>query len=478
MREYLKFYIDGKWVDPVESKTANTVNPATEAVSGTIALGSAADVDRAVKAARKAFVTWSKTSREERLKILQRIMEEYQKRVGDLAAAVMDEMGAPKGLANGFQVGLGLGHLNTAIEVLKNFKFEEPRGGTLIVKEPVGVCGMITPWNWPINQVTVKVFPALATGCTMVLKPSQESHFSAHILAEIFHAAGVPAGVFNLIQGKGSIVGAAMAAHPGIDMISITGSESAGVEVAKSAAATVKRVCQELGGKSANIVLDDADFAKNVGKGVSGMMVNSGQTCSATSRMLVPKARVNEAIAIAKQTAASVTVGDPNGDFAMGPVVSKAQFNSIQEYIHKGIAEGATLIAGGPGRPEGINKGWFVKPTVFANVTNNMVIAREEIFGPVLVIIGYDSVDQAIQIANDTEFGLAGNVAGANLEKARAVARQIRAGWVSVNDGFDFHAAFGGYKKSGNGREWGEFGFHEYLETKSLLGYAPEKAAQ
>jgi aldehyde dehydrogenase (NAD+) len=473
MREYLKFYIDGKWVDPVESKSVNTVNPATEEVSGTIALGSAADVDKAVKAARKAFVTWSKTSREERLKVLQRILEEYQKRAGDLAAAVRDEMGAPKGLANGFQVGLGLGHLNTAIEVLKNFKFEEQRGGTLIVKEPIGVCGMITPWNWPINQVTVKVFPALATGCTMVLKPSQESHFSAHILAEIFHAAGVPAGVFNLIQGKGSVVGAAMANHPGIDMVSITGSESAGVEVAKSAAATVKRVCQELGGKSANIVLDDADFAKNVAKGVGGMMVNSGQTCSATSRMLVPKARMNEAIAVAQQAAASVTVGDPDGDFAMGPVVSKAQFNSIQGYIQKGIDEGAKLVAGGLGRPEGLNKGWFVKPTVFANVTNDMVIAREEIFGPVLVLIGYDNVDQAIQIANQSDFGLAGNVAGADLEKARAVARQIRAGWVSVNDGFDFNAAFGGYKKSGNGREWGEFGFHEYLETKSILGYAP-----
>jgi aldehyde dehydrogenase (NAD+) len=478
MRKYLKFYIGGKWADPVELKTVNTVNPATEEVSGAIALGSAADVDRAVKAARVAFASWSRTSREERLKVLGRILVEYQKRVGDLAAAVTEEMGAPKGLANGFQVGLGLGHLSTAIEVLKNFKFEEQRGATLFVKEPIGVCGMITPWNWPINQVTVKVFPALATGCTIVLKPSQESHFSAQILAEIFDAAGVPAGVFNLIQGKGSVVGAAMASHPGIDMISITGSEAAGIEVAKSAASTVKRVCQELGGKSANIVLDDTDFAANVAKGVTGMMVNSGQTCSATSRMLVPKARMNEAMSVAKQAAASVTVGDPGGDFAMGPVVSKAQFNSIQEYIQKGIAEGAALVAGGPGRPEGLSKGFYVKPTVFAKVTNEMVIAREEIFGPVLVIIGYDNVDDAVRIANDSEFGLAGNVAGADIEKARAVARQIRSGWVSVNDGFDFHAAFGGYKKSGNGREWGEAGFQEYLEIKSILGYAPQKAAQ
>lgn len=474
MREYLKFYIDGQWVAPLEPKTANPINPATEEVSGVIALGSAADVDKAVKAARKAFASWSRTTREERQQVLERILAEYQKRVGDLAAAVTEEMGAPKGLANGFQVGLGLGHLTTAIDVLKSFKFEEQRGATLIAKEPIGVCGMITPWNWPINQVTVKVFPALATGCTIVLKPSQESHYSAQILAEIFHAAGVPAGVFNMIQGKGSVVGNAMASHPDIDMISITGSEAAGIEVAKSAASTVKRVCQELGGKSANILLDDKDLAANVAKGVTGMMVNSGQTCSATSRMLVPKARMDEVISIAQEAAATVTVGDPNSDVAMGPVVSKSQFNSIQEYIQQGIEEGAELIAGGPGRPAGLAKGFYVKPTVFANVTNDMVIAREEIFGPVLVIIGYDNIDDAVAIANDSPFGLAGNVGGADLQKAREVARQIRSGWVSINDGFDFQAGFGGYKKSGNGREWGEFGFHEYLEIKSLLGYAPQ----
>jgi aldehyde dehydrogenase (NAD+) len=473
MRKYLKFYIDGRWVDPVELQTVNVINPATEQVSGQIALGSKADVDRAVKAARKAFNSWSQTSREQRLALLNRILEEYQKRVGDLAAAVTEEMGAPKGLAGGFQVGLGLGHLSTAIELLKNFKFEDQRGATLIVKEPIGVCGLISPWNWPLNQVTVKVFPALATGCTMVLKPSQESHFSAQIFAEILHAAGVPAGVFNLIQGKGSVVGAAMSSHPGIDMISFTGSEPAGVAIAQSAAPTVKRICQELGGKSANIILDDADFATNVGKGVAGMMVNSGQTCSATSRMLVPKSRMDEAIRVARDVASKVTVGDPNGDFAMGPVVSKAQFISIQAYIQTGVEEGATLVAGGLGRPEGLDKGFYVKPTVFANVTNKMTIAREEIFGPVLAILGYDSVEQAIEIANDTEFGLAGNVAGADLDKARAIARRIRAGWVSINDGFDFNAAFGGYKKSGNGREWGEFGFHEYLEIKSILGFAP-----
>ena len=473
MREYLKFYIDGKWVDPVEPQTATTVNPATEQASGKIALGSATDVDRAVKAARKAFATWSRTTREERLAVLGRILEEYQKRAGDVAAAITEEMGAPKGLAGSFQVGLGTGHLSTAIEVLKHFKFEEQRGATLIVKEPIGVCGMITPWNWPINQIAVKVFPAMAAGCTMVLKPSQESHFSAQIFAEVLHAAKVPAGVFNLIQGKGSVVGVALSEHPDVDMISFTGSEPAGVDIARRAASTVKRVCQELGGKSANIILDDKDFAANVGKGVTGMMVNSGQTCSATSRMLVPRSRMNEAIEAARGAAAQVTVGDPNGNFAMGPVVSKGQFQSVQGYIQQGIDEGATLVSGGVGRPEGLTTGYFIKPTVFANVTNDMKIAREEIFGPVLVIVGYESVDHAIRIANDTEFGLAGNVAGADLDKVRAVARQIRAGWVSLNDGFDFNAAFGGYKKSGNGREWGEFGFHEYLETKSLLGYGP-----
>ena len=473
MREYLKFYIDGKWVEPAELQTATTVNPATEQASGRIALGSATDVDRAVKAARKAFAAWSRTTREERLAVLGRILEEYQKRAGDVAAAITEEMGAPKGLAGGFQVGLGTGHLSTAIEVLKHFKFEEQRGATLIVKEPIGVCGMITPWNWPINQIAVKVFPAMAAGCTMVLKPSQESHFSAQIFAEVLHAAKVPAGVFNLIQGKGSVVGVALSEHPDVDMISFTGSEPAGVDIARRAASTVKRVCQELGGKSANIILDDKDFAANVSKGVTGMMINSGQTCSATSRMLVPRSRMHEAIEAARAAAAQVTVGDPNGDFAMGPVVSKGQFQSVQGYIQQGIEEGATLVAGGIGRPTGLTTGYFVKPTVFANVTNDMKIAREEIFGPVLVIVGYDRVDDAITIANDTEFGLAGNVAGADLDKVRAVGRQIRAGWVSLNDGFDFNAAFGGYKKSGNGREWGEFGFHEYLETKSLLGYAP-----
>jgi aldehyde dehydrogenase (NAD+) len=473
MREHLKFYIGGQWVDPVELKTLDVINPANEQIAGKIALGSAADVDRAVKAARKAFATWSLTSREQRIGVLQRILEQYQKRVGDLGTAITEEMGAPKALANGFQVGLGAAHLNTAIEVLKNFRFEEPRGATMIVKEPIGVCGLITPWNWPLNQIAVKVFPALATGCTVVLKPSEVAPFSAHIFAEIMHAADVPAGVFNLIQGDGPGVGAALARHPDIDLISFTGSTRAGVDIAKNAAATVKRVCQELGGKSPNIILDDAQFAKHVATGVASMMGNSGQTCSAPSRMLVPKARMDEAIRIAREAASKVTVGDPQGDFGIGPVVSRVQFDKVQTLIQKGVDEGATLVAGGPGRPEGLNKGYYVKPTVFANVSNKMTIARDEIFGPVLTILGYDNLDQAVEIANDTEYGLAGYVAAADLDKARAVARKLRAGWVSINDGFDFNAPFGGYKKSGNGREWGEFGFNEYLEIKGMLGYAP-----
>ncbi|HME77155.1 MAG TPA: aldehyde dehydrogenase family protein [Mycobacterium sp.] len=478
MREYLKIYIDGRWVDPVEPRTLDVENPATEQVSGKISLGSAADVDKAVKAARRAFASWSQSGREERLDLLQAILAEYERRAGDLAEAVTEEMGAPASLASGPQVGLGLGHLSTAIDVLKNFNFEEQHGATLVVKEPVGVCALITPWNWPLNQIAVKVFPALATGCTVVLKPSELAPYSAQILTEIVHAAGAPAGVYNLVYGDGPTVGVTLSTHPDIDMVSFTGSTRAGVDIAKNAAPTVKRVTQELGGKSANIILDDSDFAKNVGAGVATMMSNSGQSCSAPSRMLVPNSRVDEAIAVARAAAEQVTVGDPNGEVAIGPVVSKAQFDKIQRLIQKGIDEGATLITGGTGRPDGLETGYYVKPTVFADVTNDMIIAREEIFGPVLCMLGYDDIDQAVEIANDSEYGLAGYVASADLEKARAVARRIRAGWVAINDAFDFHAPFGGYKRSGNGREWSEFGFHEYLEIKGILGYAPDSAVQ
>jgi aldehyde dehydrogenase (NAD+) len=477
MREYLKFYIDGQWVDPVRPNTLDVDNPRTEQVSGKISIGSSADVDVAVQAARRAFASWSQTSREERLDVLQAMLAEYQKRAGDLADAVSEEMGAPPSLAAGPQVNLGIGHLATAIDVLKNFEFEEQHGATLVVKEPIGVCGLITPWNWPINQIAVKVYPALATGCTMVLKPSEVAPYSAQIFTEIVDAAGVPAGVYNLVFGDGPGVGAAISSHPDIDMVSFTGSTRAGVEVARNAATTVKRVSQELGGKSPNIVLDDEDFAKSVTAGVSVMMMNSGQSCNAPSRMLVPNSRMDEAVAVAQGVAGAVTIGDLNDKSAIGPVASKAQFDKIQGLIQKGIDEGATVAIGGTGRPDGLDTGYFVKPTVFAHVTNEMTIAREEIFGPVLCILGYDDLDQALDIANDTEYGLAGYVSAADLDKARSVARRIRAGSVAINHAFDMNAPFGGYKRSGNGREWGQFAFDEYLETKAALGYAPEATA-
>jgi len=478
MREYLKFYIDGQWVDPTELETLDVINPATEEVCGKIALGSAADVDKAVKAARRAFESWSQTSREERLEVLGRILAEYQKRFGDLATAVTEEMGAPASLAQRAQVPAGMGHLATAAQILKDFKFEEDRGNTMIVKEPIGVCSFITPWNWPLNQIACKVAPAIATGCTMVLKPSEVAPFSGHIFAEIMHAAGVPAGVFNLVHGDGLGVGVPLSTHPDVDMVSFTGSTRAGIEVAKNAAPTVKRVHQELGGKSPNIVLDDDAFTKSVARGVQHVMTNSGQSCNAPTRMLVPSQRMQEAMTVAKETADQITVGDPNGNAMLGPVVSEVQFSKIQSLIQKGIDEGATLVTGGPGRPEGVDKGYFVKPTIFGNVTNDMTIAKEEIFGPVLTILGYESVDQAIEIGNDTEYGLAGYVNGADIEKARQVARKIRAGQVSINGGADMTAPFGGYKMSGNGREWGDYAFHEFLETKAVLGYAPKQAAE
>ncbi|KAB7760336.1 MULTISPECIES: aldehyde dehydrogenase family protein [Mycobacteriaceae] len=471
MREYLQFYIDGQWVDPVGLSPLDVENPATEEVAGRIALGSAADVDKAVAAARRAFGSWSQTSREERLDLLQAISAEYLRRQGDLAAAVSEEIGAPPALAAGAQVQLGIGHLMTAIEVLKNFEFSRQLGKTLVTSEPIGVCGLITPWNWPLNQIAVKVFPALATGCTVVLKPSEVAPFSAQIFTEVIDAAGVPPGVYNLVYGDGAGVGAAISSHPGIDMVSFTGSTRAGIEVARSAAPTVKRVSQELGGKSPNIVLDDDAFATSVAAGVSAMMPNSGQSCNAPSRMLVPNSRMAEAISIAAETIDSVRVADVDNPRAIGPVASRAQFERIQGLIAKGVAGGAKLVAGGEGRPDGVDRGFYVRPTVFADVTNDMTIAREEIFGPVLCMLGYDDIDDAVDIANDTEYGLAGYVSGADIDAARAVARRIRAGWISINHAFDMNAPFGGYKHSGNGREWGEAGFHEYVETKSVLGH-------
>ena len=472
MRDYLKFYINGAWVDPITPKTLDVINPATEGVAGRISLGSAADVDLAVKAARTAFESFSRTSRAERVELLERIVEEYKKRYADMAAAITEEMGAPGWLSQRAQAAMGVGHLQTAIEVLKAYKFEDLRGTTLIAKEPIGVCGFITPWNWPVNQIATKVAPAIATGCTMVLKPSEVAPFSGYIWTEIMHAAGVPAGVYNMINGDGPSVGAAISSHPGVDMVSFTGSTRAGIEVAKNAAPTVKRVHQELGGKSPNIILENVELEAAVKRGVQAVMLNSGQSCNAPTRMFAPAKKMDAVIAAAKEQAEATTVGDPNGNAQMGPVVSEVQWNKIQGLIKKGIDEGATLVAGGLGRPDGIDKGYYVKPTVFANVTPDMSISKEEIFGPVLSILPYESVDDAIAMGNDTEYGLAAYVQGSDIEEVRKVASKLRAGQVTLNGaGPDMMAPFGGYKQSGNGREWGDHAFGEFLETKAVSGY-------
>jgi aldehyde dehydrogenase (NAD+) len=478
MRDYRKFYIGGAWVDPAVPKTLDVINPATEAVCGTISMGSAADADAAVRAARQAFAGFSQTSRADRIELLQTITAKYQERYAEIAAAITEEMGAPGWLAMQAQAAMGVGHLMTGIEVLKTYKFEELRGTTLITHEPIGVCAFITPWNWPINQIACKVVPAIATGCTMVLKPSEIAPFSAYLWAEVMHAAGVPAGVFNLVNGDGPTVGAALSSHPEVDMVSFTGSTRAGVEVAKNAAPTVKRVHQELGGKSPNIILDDADLEKAVAGGVKSVMMNSGQSCNAPTRMLVPAAKMAAAKAIAKAAAEATTVGAPDGNAAMGPVVSEAQWTKIQGLIQKGIDEGATLVAGGPGRPEGLETGYYVKPTIFADVTNDMTIAREEIFGPVLAMLPYDSEEQAIAIGNDTVYGLAAYVQG-DPDHARQVARRLRAGQVNINGAApDLMAPFGGYKQSGNGREWGDHAFTDFLETKAVIGWGAAEAAE
>ncbi|MDL9938452.1 aldehyde dehydrogenase family protein [Gordonia sp. ABSL1-1] len=472
MREITKFYIDGQWVEPAELNLLDVINPATEKAAGHVALGTAADVDAAVAAARRAFATWGHSTVAERVDLLNAIVAEYSKRIPDLEAAVTEEMGSPAGLTSAAQVPIGLGHLMTAAAQLPGFSFSEDRGNHRIVKEPIGVCGFITPWNWPLNQVMCKVAPALATGCTMVLKPSEVAPFSAAIVAEIFDAAGVPAGVFNLVNGDGPGVGSALAAHPDIDMVSFTGSTRAGIEVAKTAAPSVKRVAQELGGKSPNIILDDDDFAKNVAGGIAAMFVNSGQSCNAPSRMLVPAARVAEVAEIAKSVEPNFVVGDPTGSAVLGPVVSAPQFEKIQGLIERAIADGAQPVIGGAGRPDDLPTGYYVKPTVFTNVTNDMEIARTEVFGPVLVVIGYDSVDEAIKIGNDTEYGLAGYVSGKDIDEVRRIGGLIRAGSIGLNGvGVDPVAPFGGYKKSGNGREWGDYAFDEFLEVKSLLGF-------
>ncbi|MCY1206884.1 3-succinoylsemialdehyde-pyridine dehydrogenase [compost metagenome] len=473
------FYINGRWVEPSATATqADIVDPATEQVIGKLAMGTAEDVDRAVGAASEAFPAWSRSTREERLALLGRIAELYQARFGDIAAAVTAEMGAPAWLSQQLQVPVGLGQIRSTMAALKDFAFSSPHGTSEIVREPVGVVALITPWNWPPNQIAAKVCPALAAGCTIVLKPSEIAPLDARIFAEILHEAGAPAGVFNMIFGEGKVVGGALSRHPGVDMVSITGSTRAGVDVAINAAATVKRVTQELGGKSPNLILDDADLPKAVSAGVISCMMNSGQTCVAPTRMLVPRAQYEQAIVVAAATANALKVGDPQDPAnKLGPISNRGQFERVQRMIETGIADGARVVAGGPGRPEGLTQGFYTRPTVFGDVHNNMAIAREEIFGPVLVMIPYETEEEAIAIANDTEYGLAAYVWSGDAARARRVAGRLRAGSVHINGAtMDITAPFGGFKASGNGREFGEFGLAEFLEYKTVAGAGPAAA--
>lgn len=472
MTDLFDFYIDGAWVKPDSQVIEEVVDPSSEQVVARIILGNETDVNRAVAAAKAAFVEFSVTSREQRIELLERIIDGYQRRSDVLALAVHQEMGAPLSLARTAHVPAGLGHLVRALEVLMSYPFERMLGTSLVIREPIGVCGLITPWNWPLNQLTCKVAPALAVGCTLVLKPSERAPLSARIFADILHEAGLPKGVFNLVNGDGPGVGTALSQHADIDMISFTGSTRAGVAVAKAAADTVKRVSQELGGKSANILLDDADLPNAVRHGVLGCMRNSGQSCNAPTRLLVPRALHAQVVEIACEVVAQVCFDDSSPATAIGPVANAMQFNRVRQLIEQALAEGTSLVAGGAGRPEGFATGFYVKPTIFAHVEPHMSIAREEVFGPVLAIIPYDTEEQAIQIANDSVYGLSGYVTSSSHERARAVARRLRTGMVHLNGcKADQGAPFGGYKQSGNGREWGVFGFEEYLETKSVFGY-------
>ncbi len=473
MRENRQFYINGEWVDPVSPNSFDVINPATEEVCGHISMGSEADVDKAVAAAKAAFQTFSRTSTQERIELLESCIAVYKKYYLDIADAIRQEMGAPHTLATTAQAYTGQGHLEEALRVLRTFEFEEDLGEHRIFKEPIGVCGLITPWNWPINQVSCKVAPALAVGCTMVLKPSEVAPLSAYLFAQVMHEAGVPAGVFNMVNGDGPVVGTALSKHPDVSMMSFTGSTRAGSLVAQNAAPTVKRVTQELGGKSPNIILDDADLETAVAGGVRHMYTNTGQSCNAPSRMLVPASKLAEAEAIAAKVTESVVVGDPTAETTtMGPVVSEVQFNKIQGLIEQGIKEGAKVVIGGLGRPEGLDKGYFIRPTIFSQANNEMTVAREEIFGPVLTMIPYDTEEEAIRIANDTPYGLAGYVQSGDLDHAREVASRIRAGNVHINGASGgFNVPFGGFKQSGNGREWGSHGFTDFLEIKAVEGF-------
>jgi aldehyde dehydrogenase (NAD+) len=475
MRDYRKIYVNGEWIEPSVETVLDVINPANEMCAGQITLAAAVDVDRAVLAARAALASFARTTRKQRLDLLGSILDTYSRRHQDLADVLIEELGAPSEFAKNFQAAMGIVHLKTAIAALTDFEFEYPNGPrSTIRREPIGVVGMITPWNWAINQIMVKVVAALATGCTMVHKPSEVAPFTAHVLAEVLHDAGVPKGVYNLVDGDGPTVGAAIAGHRGIDMVSFTGSTAAGIDVARRAADNVKRVHTELGGKSPNIVLESADLKRAITENIYRLMLNSGQTCHAPTRLLVPAGRVEAAKAIAKEVAAQVSVGDPTTGVYMGPVVSKLQWDRVQSLIQAGIDEGAEVVTGGVGRPDGLGVGYYVKPTVFGDVTNDMEIARKEIFGPVLCIISYEDVDDAVAIANDSDFGLAAFVQAATDEEADAIAARLEVGMVYINGASeDPDAPFGGYKMSGNGREWGAFGFDEFLESKAVIHRDP-----
>ena len=476
MSDMLRSYIAGEWVLPLTSAaTVDAVNPATEERIATIALCGPDDVDRAVKAARAAFQSYSAMPLDTRIGLVERLIAVFQRRFDEMVKAISSEMGAPYDLAHDAQAECGPGHLGETIKAARAMEWEKPIGGkAMLVHEPIGVCVLITPWNWPINQIAAKVGPALVAGCTMILKPSEMAPLSAQLFAEFVDEAGFPAGVFNMLHGTGAAIGDALTSHPQVDMVSFTGSTRAGIQIAKSAADTVKRVSQELGGKSPNIVFADDGLEAAVTRGVLHCFGNSGQSCNAPTRMLVEASAYDEAVAIARRVAQTVTLGDPTARGAhLGPVSSKAQYDKIQRLIEVAIDEGATLVAGGPGRAEGFERGYFARPTVFANVTNDMTIAREEVFGPVLVMIAFKDEADAIEIANDTPYGLAAYVQSLDLDRARRVARQLRAGSVNLNGGGqDYCSPFGGYKQSGNGREWGEWGLHDFLEVKVMNGYS------
>ena len=473
MSNHQKFYIDGKWVDPVKPQLLDVIDPSTEEAYTQISVGSKADVDRAVAAAKAAFPSFSLTTKAERLGLLRRILEIYNERFEDIAQAVSQENGSPITWAREAQAWAGRAHMESTIKAFEDYEFTEKRGTTMVVKEPIGVCALITPWNWPLNQIVCKVAPAIAAGCTVVLKPSEVAPISGIVFSEVMDAAGTPKGVYNMINGTGPDVGQVMAGHPDVDMVSFTGSTRAGIIVAETAAKTVKRVAQELGGKSANIILSDADFERAVRKGVNACFGNSGQSCDAPTRMLVPAARHDEALEVAKKAAEAHKVGDPRSeDTQLGPVVSEVQFNKIQGLIEKGISEGATLVTGGPGRPEHLNRGYYVRPTVFGHVKPGMSIEKEEIFGPVLSVVSYEDDDDAVKIANDTVYGLAAYVQSENIDHARSIAAKLRAGQVSINyPEWDTFAPFGGYKQSGNGREYADWAIHDFLEIKGIIGY-------